>query len=315
MKLQTQVPLKKAENQIDYTSKLLLLGSCFIENIGNKLAYYKFQVLQNPFGILFHPLAIENLISRSIHQKKYEEDEIFFLNERWHCFDAHSDLSSSSKENLLENLNSILIDTKHQINNASHLIITLGTSWVYKNKGNGREVANCHKVQQKEFVKELLSLEKIVQSLEKIIDQIQSVNTNVEIIFTLSPVRHLKDGFVENQQSKAHLIIAIHQIIKQKKNIIYFPSFEIMMDELRDYRFYANDMVHPNDLAIEYIWEKFREVWISEISYSTMDEVAAIKKGLQHRPFNPDSESYQKFLQQLSKKIDVLQNQFPFIEF
>ena len=144
MKLQTQIPLIKAKNQIDYNSHLVLLGSCFVENIGNKFSYFKFQTLQNPFGILFHPLAIENLISRAVDQKKYTEEEVFFLNERWQCYDAHSNLSSLTKEGLLENLNSSLLETQLQITNASHVIITLGTAWVYKLKENQKEVANCN---------------------------------------------------------------------------------------------------------------------------------------------------------------------------
>ena len=314
MKLQTQVPLKKAENQIDYRSQLMVLGSCFANNIGDKLAYYKFQTLQNPFGILFHPMAIENLISRAIQQKEYTGEEVFFLNERWQCYDAHSDLSSVTKEELLGRLNSGLLQTKLYITKATHIFITLGTAWTYQLKESGKEVANCHKVPQIAFQKQLLSIEKISQSLEVIIHQIRAVNAKAKIVFTVSPVRHLKDGFVENQQSKAHLISAVHHIIKAG-NASYFPSYELMMDELRDYRFYANDLVHPNDLAINYIWEKFKAVWISETSYRTMDEVAAIQKGLDHRPFNLESEKHQKFLRHLKERIILLQEQFPFMKF
>tara|TARA_R110000868_G_scaffold30771_5_gene113473 strand:+ start:537 stop:1481 length:945 start_codon:yes stop_codon:yes gene_type:complete len=314
MKLQTQVPLIKAKNQIDYNSHLVLLGSCFVENIGNKFSYFKFQTLQNPFGILFHPLAIENLISRAVDQKKYTEEEVFFLNERWQCYDAHSDLSSLTKEGLLENLNSSLLETQLQITNASHVIITLGTAWVYKLKESKKEVANCHKVTQKEFVKELLPPERIVKSLKKTIDNIKSINTNVELIFTVSPVRHLKDGFIENQQSKAHLITAIHQILKQE-NALYFPSYEIMMDELRDYRFYNDDMVHPTHLAIAYIWEKFAATWVSDSANTIMVEVDAIQKGLNHRPFNENSIEYKKFLNNIQRKIEYLQKQYSFMKF
>ena len=314
MKLQTQVPLAKAENQIDYTSRLMLLGSCFVENIGDKLSYYKFQVLQNPFGILFHPLAIENLTSRAIHHKQYTEEEVFFLNDRWQCYDVHSDLSSLTKEGLFQNLNSGLLQSQLQINSASHFVITLGTAWAYELKESGKEVANCHKVPQKAFGKQLLSIEKISQSLEVIINQIRAVNAEAEIIFTVSPVRHLKDGFVENQQSKAHLITAVHQVLKKGK-AVYFPSYELMMDELRDYRFYARDMVHPNDLAIDYIWEKFKMVWICETSYKTMDEVAAIQKGLNHRPFSSESGKHQEFLRTLNQKITYLEKEYPFIKF
>ncbi|MDO6604973.1 GSCFA domain-containing protein [Arenibacter palladensis] len=314
MKLQTQVPLNKATNQIDYSSQLVVLGSCFANNIGDRLAYYKFRALKNPFGILFHPLAIENLISRAIQQKQYTEEEVFFLNERWQCYDAHSDLSSVTKEELLGSLNSGLLETKLWIAKASHIFITLGTAWTYQLKESGKEVANCHKVPQIAFQKQLLSIEQIDQSLEAIIHQIGSVNEKAKIVFTVSPVRHLKDGFVENQQSKAHLISAVHHIIKTG-NASYFPSYELMMDELRDYRFYGNDMVHPNDLAVNYIWEKFKTVWILENSYSAMDEVAAVQKGLHHRPFNLESEKHKEFLETLDKKIANLQKEYPFMKF
>jgi hypothetical protein len=314
MKLQTQILLKRAENQIDYSSQLVGLGSCFSDNIGDKLAYYKFQILQNPFGILFHPLAIQNLISRAIQQKQYTEEEVFFLNERWQCYDAHSNLSSVTKEGLLAKLNTGLVETREWITTASHIFITLGTAWAYHLKASGKEVANCHKVPQVAFEKKLLSIDSIVQSFENSIHQIQRVNSKAKIIFTVSPVRHLKDGFVENQQSKAHLIAAIHHFIK-KANALYFPSYEIMMDELRDYRFYAEDLVHPNDLAIEYLWNKFKTVYISETCYKAMDEVSAIQKGLRHRPFNPDSERHQEFLLALKQKIAYLQKEYPLMKF
>ena len=314
MKLQTQIPLKKAENQIDYNSQLVVLGSCFANNIGDKLAYYKFRALQNPFGVLFHPLAIENLISRAIQEESYTGEEVFFLNERWQCYDAHSDLSSVAIEDLLGSLNSGLSKTKLYINKASHIFITLGTAWTYQLKESGKEVANCHKVPQLAFKKELLSIEKIVQSLEAIVHQIQTINTKTQIVFTVSPVRHLKDGFLENQLSKAHLISAVHQIIK-KGNALYFPSYELMMDELRDYRFYGNDLVHPNDLAITYIWKKFVSVWIAQEAWPTMEKVAAVQSGLNHRPFNPESLKHQEFLKALDQKITYLQKKYPYMKF
>lgn len=318
MKLQTQVPLKMADNQIDYQSQLLLLGSCFVENIGEKLDYYKFNTLQNPFGILFHPLAIEKFIERSIKYNSYSDKEIFNLNERWHCFDAHSYLSNPSKENLLNNLNNGLEKTHQQITNSTHIVITLGTAWVYRNIELDSIVANCHKVSQKEFTKELLSIQKIVQSLENTIRLIREVNPIAQVIFTASPVRHLKDGFVENQQSKSHLIAAIHEVIQNtnfSSSTSYFGSYEIMMDELRDYRFYKSDMVHPNDLAVDYIWEKFKNVWISKEAFPVMVKVEEIQRGLRHKPFNPKSSEHQKFLKSLNTKIEALEVDFPQMKF
>jgi lysophospholipase L1-like esterase len=314
MKLQTIIPLEKqSKNQIDYHSNVLLLGSCFVENIGNKLDYFKVQNLQNPLGILFQPKAIETLIINAINLKEYTEEDIFFHNEQWHCFDAHSKLSKVSKEDLLHNLNSQIKFTNQQISKSTHIIITLGTAWMYRFLEANTVVANCHKVSQKEFSKELLSVNEVVKSLESIIEAIKNINSNATIIFTVSPVRHIKDGFIENSQSKAHLISAIHQVINNQ--IFYFPSYELMMDELRDYRFYAEDMIHPNQIAINYIWEKFKNVWISEEASKTMDEVDVIQKGLQHKPFNSNSEAHHLFLKKLEIRKKQIQKQFSHITF
>ncbi|WP_428742579.1 GSCFA domain-containing protein [Tenacibaculum sp.] len=316
MIFQTQIPLKKQpHHQIDYHSNLLLLGSCFSENIGNQLSYYKFQSKQNPFGILFHPKAIELLITNSINQKEYTEDAIFFHNERWHCFEAHSALSSPSKEELLSNLNNNVNSTFKQLKDASHVIITLGTAWVYREIATDTLVANCHKIPQKKFLKELLSIDEILESLEAINSLVQSLNKDISIIYTVSPVRHIKDGFIENQRSKAHLLSAIHQVVEPRKKVYYFPSYEIMMDELRDYRFYAEDMIHPNQTAINYIWEKFSETWFTEDTLKVMKEVETIQKGLTHKPFNPNSEAHLLFLEKLQQKKEILLQAFPFMNF
>jgi lysophospholipase L1-like esterase len=318
MELQTQIPFHPSDNPIDYQSKVVLFGSCFVENIGTKLAYFKFQQFQNPFGILFQPLAIANLMQRAIARKKYQQDEVFEQDGVWRCFDAHSDLRSSSSEELLHLLNQRLEETRISLETSSHIIITLGTAWVYEHQASGKVVANCHKVPQKQFTKKLLSVAEIEASLQNIVSLIQNVNPKAQIIFTISPVRHLKDGFVENQRSKAHLITALYTILSsraQSREIAYFPAYEIMMDELRDYRFYGTDMVHPNPLAVDYIWEKFKLVWISESAYSVMDEVESVQKGLLHRPFNPDSEAHQKFKTSLRTKITYLQERYPFMKF
>ncbi|WP_273568011.1 GSCFA domain-containing protein [Maribacter halichondriae] len=318
MKLQTPIPLTKAKNQIDYSSQLVLFGSCFSDNIGAKFEHFKFRSLQNPFGILFHPKSIENLISRAVQKDTYTESDIFFHNERWHCFDAHSDLSDVSKKVLLQKLNDGLERTHRQVKESTHAIITLGTAWVYRHVEQNSVVSNCHKIPNNEFNKELLSAIKITEIIKKVDNELQSVNSDLNIIFTISPVRHVKDGFIENQRSKAHLVTAIHQFLSlraESRSLFYFPSYEIMMDELRDYRFYEGDMIHPNQIAIDYVWEKFKEVWISEKAFSTMDEVDAIQKGLWHRPFNPSSVGHQDFLKSLEEKITYLQQKYPFINF
>ena len=316
MNLQTKIKLQPQKfNQIDYSSKLLLLGSCFSENIGDKFNYYKFQSRVNPFGILFHPLAIEKLITRAINKDYYSEEDLYFQNEQWCCLDAHSKLNRPAKEELLEVLNSQIDETYLQLTNASQIIITLGTSWVYRHVSSDAIVVNCHKIPQKHFLKELLSVEQVTESLEAIINLVKRINPKINFLFTVSPVRHIKDGFVENTQSKAHLIAAIHAVIESRKQIYYFPSYEIMMDELRDYRFYNADMIHPSQVAIDYIWEKFKSVWLSEGALKTSELVSAIQSKKEHRPFNSSSEAHQQFLAKLQSEIKELQTKHPFISF
>jgi lysophospholipase L1-like esterase len=265
---------------------------------------------------LFHPLAIHEIIRRAIENDLYTEKNVFFHNERWHCFDAHSDVSAENHQDLLQNLNQKLSDLKTQIKSASHILITYGTAWVYREKASQKIVANCHKIPQSQFEKELLPVASIEKAIQETVALIRHVNPKANIIFTISPVRHLKDGFVENQRSKSHLIAAIHQIINYQLSIVnYFPSYEIMMDELRDYRFYAEDLLHPNDTAIQYIWEQFVFSSISSECLPLMEEIGNIQKALAHKPFNPDSESHRKFLLQLEQKITKIQQQLPQITF
>ncbi len=318
MNLSTKLPLKpNRQNPIDYSSKVLLIGSCFSEHIGDKFSYFKFQSLSNPFGILFHPLAIEKFITNTINETEYDKADVFYHNEQFHCFDAHSRLSDTSEEKLIETLNQNIKSTLKFLKETSHLIITLGTAWAYRYIETDALVANCHKIPQKKFTKELLSVDSISESLEAIVSLVRQVNPEISVLFTVSPVRHLKDGFVENTRSKAHLISGIHSYLSESSgsNSSYFPSYEIMLDELRDYRFYNFDMLHPNETAINYIWERFQNVWFSEDTAQTMKEVEDVQKALAHRPVNPISVAHQTFLQDLETKQNALRDKYPLILF
>jgi hypothetical protein len=319
MQFRTQIPLSKTNNPIDYTSKVLSFGSCFAENMADKFDYFKFQNETNPFGIIFNPVSIEKIIERTIQEKWFTEKDVFFHNERWHCFEVHSDLSNSDRQELLETLNKAISETQKQLKEATHIIITYGTSWIYKNLESDQIVANCHKVPQKQFSKELLSVDAIQKSIQNTINLIQTLNPEINFIFTVSPVRHIKDGFAENQLSKSHLFAALHQVLKTHNSQFtihnYFPSYEIMMDELRDYRFYAEDMLHPNQVAIDYIWHRFSENYIAETAISIMKEIEEIQKSLRHKSFNPESEQHQKFLAKLQEKMNLLGEKLPHIRF
>ncbi len=313
MKLQTHIPIQSKEPKIDYNSELLLIGSCFVENVGEKLEYYKFQNLQNPFGILFHPKAIETFFWMMSNEDQYTREDLFFHNEQWHSFDAHSSMSHADDRQVLSKLNIALKVTREQLTSTSHVVITLGTAWVYRLMALDMLVANCHKIPQNEFKKELLSIKEISDSLSHIVYLIKKINPRAHVIFTVSPVRHIKDGFIENSRSKSHLISAIHQVIETHPDLHYFPSYEYMMDELRDYRFYKEDMIHPSDIAVTYIWEKFQETWIAMESYATMKAVDTVQKGLQHRPFQENSIQHQQFLHKLEFKKNHLQEKHPHI--
>lgn len=318
MKLQTQIPITPQENQIDYSSKVLLLGSCFTENIGAKFTYFKLDCLVNPFGIIFNPISIERLIIRALAKENFTDKDIFYHNEQWHCYEVHSALSNGDKEEFLNELNTKLDLLSKYIKKATHIIFTYGTSWVYKTKQDKTVVANCHKISQKEFDKKILSVEMIARSITNVCNEIKKENNAVNFISTVSPVRHLKDGFVENTQSKANLVVAIHNALSpqaQSGDLHYFPSFEIMLDELRDYRFYKQDMLHPNETAITIIWEKFKQTWIVSETETTLQEVASIQRGLAHKPFNENSEAHKVFKRNLQVKIKRLQAQFPKIKF
>ena len=320
MKFRTELQVAPQDNSIGYNSKIFLLGSCFVENIGEKLDYFKFQNYKNPLGILYHPAALENFLKKAIKAYIYTETDLFYHNERWHCFDAHSDLSNADSHLLIKDLNDNLKQTKAFLLEATHIVITLGTAWSYHHLETDKTVANCHKLPQKSFKKQLMDVEEVVEKLKSIEDLILEINPKIQLVFTVSPVRHIKDGIVENQLSKAHLLTAIHKTISSKSinktsRSYYFPAYEIMMDDLRDYRFYEEDMLHPNKIAIKYIWEKFIEAWISKNEKEVMDQVDNLQKGLSHRPFNKESEAHKKFISLLQQNMDSLKKRYSWMKF
>lgn len=315
MKFLTEIPIKPLEEKISYESKIVSVGSCFAVNMAEKFKQFQFQYAVNPFGILFHTQAIENLFQFALEDKLFTETDVFLHNEIWSSFDAHSDLNELEADEVLFHLNSKIRTFRSDLESASHLILTLGTSWVYRNVASNQLVANCHKIPQKEFTKEILLVNHIQENIKRIVEIANEINPNLKIIFTVSPVRHIKDGFVENQQSKAHLITALQGFLQENKQHYYFPAFEIMMDELRDYRFYAADLLHPNEMAIHYIWEKFVSNCISDESFPTMKLVDEVQKGLAHRPFNPYAESHNLFMDKLAQKLDILLEKYPYMNF
>lgn len=314
MEFRTKFNIPNANKGINHQANMVLFGSCFAQHMANKLDYYKFQNLHNPFGILFHPLAIAKAITACIENKKYTTNDIYFFNNHWLSVDHHSVFNTTHQEEILNHINNEIEKTHQALKSASHLVITLGTAWAYRWMKTNQLVANCHKIPQKEFSKEMLSTHSIVEIMQDTITSLKSYNPNITLIFTVSPVRHLKDGFVENTQSKSVLHLAIRQL-KKIENVFYFPAYEIMMDELRDYRFYERDMVHPNQIAIDYIWEQFKNTWVDNASQNLMEDIEVIQKSLAHRPFDEQSASHQKFLHKLHKKMEEITQRYPSIQF
>jgi len=313
--LQTKIPLQPAANPIDYDSQIMLVGSCFVEHIGAKFEYYKFRNSVNPFGILFHPEAIARFFEQVVERREFKESDFEEVNGSSVSFDAHSKLSATSAKAAAEQLNTALADAYDQLEKATHIFITLGTAWGYRHKVQDKIVANCHKIPQREFEKELALVAEVEAALQRTLTAIAKLNSNASVTFTVSPVRHIKDGFVENQRSKAHLIAATHALVERSDRAFYFPAYEIVMDELRDYRFYDRDLIHPNALAVDYIWEAFESVYLSPQAQALKKQVEEIQRGLEHRPFNPNSDQHQQFLKKLQQKIARLQREIPHIQF
>lgn len=317
MKFSTVVPVKAINKQITYDDKILSLGSCFAVNMSEKFKSFQFQSIVNPFGILFHPIAIERILEYASNGYEFTENDVFCYNEVWSSFIAHSDMNELEQDDIVTKLNVKLFDLQVALKESSVVAITFGTAWVYEHNETGVVVANCHKVPQFNFTKRLLTYQELLNSYLKIIKLVKEINPGIEIIFTISPVRHFKDGIVENQRSKSLLFTALHDAIEQVgvSSINYFPSYEIMMDELRDYRFYKADMLHPNEQAVDYIWERFVNAYIHPDMVAVMQKVQEVQKGLNHRPFNPTAEQHLVFLDTLIAKIDYLLEKYPFMSF
>lgn len=294
----------KPNKSIDHNSRIVMLGSCFAENIGKKLIDCGFNVVMNPMGILYNPISIHNALQRIIEGREFTEDELFYHNGLWASFMHHGSFSHSDKNEALRIMNERLHEAHQQLQNATHLIITFGSAEVYEH--NGQVVTNCHKLPARHFTHRLLSTNEITTPYYSLFPAPYSLLP----IFTVSPVRYLGEGAHHGQINKATLLLATDQICHET-GADYFPSYEIMMDELRDYRYYATDMIHPSDMAIDYIFERFTETYLTDEAIRTAEEIKKIKKSLSHRPLHPDSEEYQKFKKKLSQQIAAIAQKYP----
>lgn len=311
MQFRTELKLPESERKINHNRKILGIGSCFVDSVGEKLDHGKFAILRNPFGTLFHPVAIETALARIHSLTYYSEEEIFKYGELYFSWDHHTSFSRVNLKSTLEKINNELEFANEFIKNTDCFLLTFGTSWTYKIKELGVLVANCHKVPASNFEKVLLNDQQVKSSFKNIFNMILDINPNAQIITTISPVRHIKDGIVENNISKSRLAVNLFEVMSLYENAEYFPAYELMMDDLRDYRFYREDLIHPNDMAIEYIWEKFSDVYFDESTKNKIKIAGKINASVAHRPMNKNSTSYKEFLYKTFKGIESVENQFP----
>lgn len=312
----TIVDVKPFPFGIDYSTPTLFIGSCFTENIGEMMVERKFQAQVNPFGVVYNPTSVAMVLRRISDGSPYSENDLITHNNLWLSLDHHTSFSRANKKECVENINNSLRNASSFWENTHYLVVTFGTARVYKLNETKQPVANCHKIPAKEFTNSLLSVEEIVKEWTILLKQLFSNKPNLKVIFTVSPVRHWKDGAVGNQVSKSTLILAINSIIyKFNDKTFYFPSYEIMMDDLRDYRYYADDMLHPSSLAINYIWDRFRHASIFPSAQATSNEVEKVLKALNHRPFSTNTKEYRHFIDKTIQQMDDLSQRNANIDF
>jgi hypothetical protein len=308
MILQTEIKIQPLEQTIHYGDGLLFLGSCFADEVGGICRGLGFNAMVNPFGVLYNPASIAQSVERLTSGKPFCHDDVIRVGEGQYCtFSHNTSFWNDSATALLEQINASLKTAHVHFMKSRWIVVSLGTSWVFRNKGNSQVVSNCHKLPARQFDREFLSVDDSAACLAKMLQN----QPEKQFIFTVSPLRHLKDGLHENQLSKAALLLAVDQVCKQFGNAHYFPAYEILLDELRDYRFYKEDMVHPTEQAVRYIWERFADFAIDPKERPAMKAAAELRQMLLHRPLFPESEAYKRFESLKEEKINALKRDFP----
>jgi hypothetical protein len=306
----TPVSVPMSDKKINYNSKIMLMGSCFSEYMGQHLETAKFKLDNNPFGIVYNPLSVKYQLENLMECKEYSSNDLILNEGVWKSFDHHSKVSDPDKNSCLKKINDRISASHQFLKSADFLFLTFGTAYVYYLKSTGQVVSNCHKIPAREFDRKRATVQDIVLEYEPVIKKLLEYKPGLSIVFTVSPIRHWKDGAHENQLSKSILLLAIDEICKKYHQTFYFPSYEIVMDELRDYRFYAEDMLHPNSQAVNYIWGRFKECFIASDTILLMKEVEKVVQASKHRPFNTNTDAFQSFARQFYDKIQYLKDQF-----
>lgn len=316
MHFRTEINISLLQQPFNYATTFMLLGSCFTENMGNLMNNLQFNTCINPFGIVYNPISIANCLQNLLNYQPFTLNNLLYYNQQWCSLQHHGSFSDISADACLQKINNSLLNATNYLKNTKVLIITLGTAFVYRDIKRGSVVANCHKMPANNFNYSMLKIDEILNEFNPILQQLIHSNNNLQIIFTLSPIRHWKDGAANNSLSKATLRVAINELLNEfKLNTHYFPAFELATDDLRDYRFYANDMLHLSDVAIEYIWKKFIQAYFSSETLLIMDKVNSINKIFNHKTQNPTSEIHKQLINKQQQNIKKLVEQYPFLCF
>ena len=315
MNLQTKITVAAPDFLIDYNSRLMMLGSCFAENMGSKFSYYKFDVDVNPCGIIYNPLSVANVLRLIVEGKQFEKSDLRQVGGKWVSLYHHGAFSSTDPDECLRRINDRLTKATGELRTLDLLVITWGTAWVYRYTRENIVVSNCHKIPSQEFERSRLSVEDIVKEYLVLIGRLREINPGLRILFTVSPIRHWKDGAYGNQLSKATLLLAIDRLREELQHVYYFPAYEIVLDELRDYRFYADDMLHMSGFTVDYIWERFLYSFISPEVLGLMNQIGRVNKGVAHRPFDPQSEEYHRLVKKMLAEIAMISRSYPMIDF
>ncbi|MFA7492907.1 MAG: GSCFA domain-containing protein [Proteiniphilum sp.] len=314
MDFRTIIDISVSDIEINHSSRMMLFGSCFSENIGRKLLQFRFQVDVNPFGILYNPFSISAAMQRLLSATPFEESDLVFNNGLYHSLMHHGYFSSFDKTACLEGISERFESAVSQLEQTDLFLITFGSAYLYQWKENGEIAANCHKLPARLFRRFRLSVEEITEEWKKLISMLMAIRPDVKILFTVSPVRHWKEGAHENQISKSILHMAIDNLERLfPGNVRYFPAYEIMIDELRDYRFYDEDMMHPSSFAIDYIWHLFGNTFFSVDTTKINKEWEQIRKAIEHRPLYPGTEAYNTFVKDTRRKLEAFRRRYPWI--
>lgn len=320
MKFRYELEITSPKKLIEHHHSVMLVGSCFTENIGDKLLKHKFNVLQNPNGILFNPVSVSEALINIVEQKQYTAEDLFYYNEAYHSWQHHSRFSHTQVSIAVEQINESTQQAYQFLKTANTLVITLGSAWIYTltnlalNTKVGTVAANNHKAPHNWFEKKLMTPAQVITVLGTMLDRVGSLNKNIQVIFTISPVRHLREGAVNNNRSKAVMLQAVHDLIDYLPNLYYFPAYELVLDDLRDYRFFAEDLVHPNYAATEYVWERLVQTCFSPDCKNIMEQIADINLAYNHKPFNKESTQHKQFLANYYSKANQLKQQFDYLD-